>query len=145
MPGTALDRRVGIVTGSAAGIRRGTVIAPAEECRDHVGHRHDRVSDVRRLRSNHGGAHQPDQDGGDVTSRSCHPGERDSTGANSRRNGPVGDCGNPALEDYLRKSMPLGGTGTAEEVARAVARLCSAAASYITSVVVPTDGGQAPG
>lgn len=75
MPGTALDRRVGTVTGSAAGIRRGTMIAATDS----------------------------------------------------------------------RETMPPGRTGTADEVACGVPRLCSAAASYATGVIVATDGGQAPG
>jgi NAD(P)-dependent dehydrogenase (short-subunit alcohol dehydrogenase family) len=43
--------------------------------------------------------------------------------------------------DTLAARVPLGRLGRAEEVGRAVAFLCSDAASYITGAVLPVDGG----
>lgn len=47
----------------------------------------------------------------------------------------------PDLRDTLSKRQPIGRLGTAEEVARAVAWLCSDASSLITGVALPLDGG----
>lgn len=42
-------------------------------------------------------------------------------------------------------SVPMGRTGTVEEVADAVLWLCSDASSFVTGVVLPLDGGQSAG
>jgi NAD(P)-dependent dehydrogenase (short-subunit alcohol dehydrogenase family) len=44
-------------------------------------------------------------------------------------------------EDIVRETIPLGRAGTPEDVAGAVAFLASDAASWITGVVLPVDGG----
>jgi NAD(P)-dependent dehydrogenase (short-subunit alcohol dehydrogenase family) len=46
-----------------------------------------------------------------------------------------------AGERFLREDVPLGRLGTAAEVADAIAFLASGAASYITGVALPVDGG----
>ena len=62
--------------------------------------------------------------------QSRHPRERDSPRADSH---------------HLRETVPLGRADTLEEVARAAGPLCSAAASCITGLIVPTDGAEVAG
>jgi NAD(P)-dependent dehydrogenase (short-subunit alcohol dehydrogenase family) len=45
------------------------------------------------------------------------------------------------VEHYRRPAIPLGRLGRPEECAEAVVWLCSDAASYITGVCLPVDGG----
>jgi NAD(P)-dependent dehydrogenase (short-subunit alcohol dehydrogenase family) len=50
------------------------------------------------------------------------------------------------LDDYIQSvtpAIPLGRTGTTEEVAKAVAFLASEESSYITGIELFVDGGQA--
>ncbi len=47
----------------------------------------------------------------------------------------------PDLRDTISKRQPIGRLGTAEEIAQAVAWLCSDASSLITGVALPLDGG----
>jgi 3-oxoacyl-[acyl-carrier protein] reductase len=46
-----------------------------------------------------------------------------------------------AYQEQIRKSIPLGRQATPEEIAKVVAFLASADASYITGAVIPVDGG----
>jgi 3-oxoacyl-[acyl-carrier protein] reductase len=46
------------------------------------------------------------------------------------------------IADFVRREMPLGRFGTAEEVASVVAFLCSRQASLVTGACIAVDGGQ---
>jgi NAD(P)-dependent dehydrogenase (short-subunit alcohol dehydrogenase family) len=50
----------------------------------------------------------------------------------------------PGVEAWFRSKIP-GRGGNPEEVAQAVTWLCSEAASYLTGVALPVDGGLAAG
>jgi 3-oxoacyl-[acyl-carrier protein] reductase len=47
-----------------------------------------------------------------------------------------------ASAELIRREMPLGRFGTVEEVASAVAFVCSQQASLVNGACIPVDGGQ---
>lgn len=47
----------------------------------------------------------------------------------------------PAMEEYFNQHLPIRRFGKAEDVAAAVACLCSEQASYLAGAIVPVDGG----
>ena len=49
---------------------------------------------------------------------------------------------NPQYEDNIRHAIPMGRMGEMQEAAQAALWLCSDAASFITGVTLPVDGGQ---
>ena len=48
---------------------------------------------------------------------------------------------NPWLEEWFIAREPVGRLGTPQEVAEAVVWLCSDAASFVTGLIMPVDGG----
>jgi NAD(P)-dependent dehydrogenase (short-subunit alcohol dehydrogenase family) len=52
-----------------------------------------------------------------------------------------GLAANPAMKDALLSKHPIGRFGKTEEIAEAVVWLCSDAASYVTGIAFPVDGG----
>lgn len=50
--------------------------------------------------------------------------------------------GKEEIESQMKKFVPMGRFASAEEVASAIAFLCSPAASYITGINIPVDGGR---
>jgi NAD(P)-dependent dehydrogenase (short-subunit alcohol dehydrogenase family) len=50
--------------------------------------------------------------------------------------------GQPDRADRLRHAIPMGRAGQAEEVARAIAWLCSEEASYVTGTLLDVSGGR---
>ena len=48
---------------------------------------------------------------------------------------------NPGLEGWFISREPIGRLGTPQEIAEAVVWLCSDAASFVTGLVMPVDGG----
>jgi NAD(P)-dependent dehydrogenase (short-subunit alcohol dehydrogenase family) len=51
----------------------------------------------------------------------------------------------PTAQEGAAASVPIGRVGTTDDIANAVLWLCSDAASYVTGVTLPVDGGQAAG
>jgi NAD(P)-dependent dehydrogenase (short-subunit alcohol dehydrogenase family) len=51
----------------------------------------------------------------------------------------------PERKAKVLSRTPMGTLGTAEDVANAAVFLCSAAARYITGIVLPVDGGNSIG
>lgn len=53
-----------------------------------------------------------------------------------------GSSGNPSRVGYLATTVPLGRSGSAEEVSEAIVWLLSDAASYVTGAILPVSGGR---
>lgn len=51
----------------------------------------------------------------------------------------------PEVEEKIKKRIPLGRFGQAEDIANAITWLCSADARFITGIVLPVDGGMTSG
>jgi NAD(P)-dependent dehydrogenase (short-subunit alcohol dehydrogenase family) len=54
---------------------------------------------------------------------------------------PKGDDPNFSWTEFAKTAIPMGRAGKPEEVAEAIVWLCSDAASYITGIALPVDGG----